>query len=54
MKRSPLDFGDLWVGEPEPEAKPRLRDLAAALVVFIGLPCAIAYVAVSLYLGGVR
>lgn len=36
------------------EQPPRASDLAAALVVFVGLPCAIAYVAVSLYMGSAR
>ena len=51
MKRTPLEFADLYVGEPEP--KPRARDVVAALVVFVVLTCLLAFAAVGFYMARV-
>lgn len=47
MKRTPLEFGESWVGEPEPT--PRWRDIIAASLVFLVLPGIVALVTVGVY-----
>ena len=52
MKRTPLEFAESWVGEPEP--RPRWRDVIAASLVFLVLPGIVALVTVGAYLASGR
>jgi hypothetical protein len=41
MKRSPIDFGTNYVGEPEPSRLSWFRATVAALLVFVVLPAVV-------------
>jgi hypothetical protein len=50
MIRSPIEFGDVYVGEPEPPRWPWARAIVAAFLVFVALPTVVGIVIAGLTL----